>query len=105
MTVSGFRIERSFIWKVAVATALVAFGDLPFSQWELAGGNLGFYGLALLAGMFGARRGLQRDRPAPLAALAATLFAVAMIYDASLLAGPCSGSLPVWLHCCPRGGT
>lgn len=86
MTVSGFRLQRSFMWKVAVATALVSIGDLMFFHWELAGGNLGLYGLALLAGMIAARHGVRRDRRALLATLAATLFAVAMIYDASLLA-------------------
>ncbi|MBB6124905.1 DUF4153 domain-containing protein [Sphingobium subterraneum] len=86
MTVSGFRLQRSFIWKLAVAFALVGIGDLLFFQWELAGGNLGIYGLALLAGMIAARQGVRRDRRALFATVAATLFAFAMIYDASLLA-------------------
>ena len=86
MTISGFDIRTSFIWKAAVAVALVALGDLLFFQWELGGGNLGLYGLALLAGMIAARHGVRRDMRALLAILAATLFAFAMIYDASLLA-------------------
>lgn len=86
MTISGFRLQSSFMWKLAVAVALVGFGDLFFFQWGLAGGNLGFYGLALLAGMITARRGMRKDRRALLASLAAALFAFAMIYDASLLA-------------------
>lgn len=84
--VTSFRIERSFLLKVAVAAALVGLGDLLFFQWELTGGNIGLYGLALLAGMIAARYRVRQDRRALLAALAATLFAFAMIYDASLLA-------------------
>jgi len=86
MKISGFHIRASFIWKVAIAVALVVLGDLLFFQWELGGGNLGLYGLALLAGMIAARHGVRRDMRALLAVLAATLFAFAMIYDASLLA-------------------
>jgi signal transduction histidine kinase len=86
MMVSGFRLQSSFLWKLVVAATLVGFGDLLFFQWELGGGNLGFYGVALLAGMIAARHGVRRDWRALLAALAALLFAFAMIYDANLLA-------------------
>jgi hypothetical protein len=79
-------LQSSFLWKLVVAATLVGFGDLLFFQWELGGGNLGFYGVALLAGMIAARHGVRRDWRALLAALAALLFAFAMIYDANLLA-------------------
>ena len=78
--------QSSFLLKVAVAVALVALGDLLFFQWRLGGGNLGIYGLALLAGMLAARRDIRRDRRAWLAAGMAVIFAVAMIHDANLLA-------------------
>ncbi|MEP6868864.1 MAG: DUF4173 domain-containing protein [Novosphingobium sp.] len=69
-----------------IAAALVGLGDLLFFQWKLGGGNLGFYGVALLSGMTAARQGVRRNTRALLAALTSTLFAFAMIYDASLLA-------------------
>lgn len=86
MTISVSDIRASFIWKAAIAVTLVGFGDLLFFEWELTGGNLGFYGLALLAGMIAARHAVRQDMRALLAAFAAALFAFAMIYDASLLA-------------------
>lgn len=61
MPVSGSRLQHSFVWKVAIAVTLVGLGDLLFFQWEIAGGSLGVYGLALLAGMMAARRPVRRD--------------------------------------------
>jgi hypothetical protein len=86
MLVTGFGLHRSFWWKVVVALVLVGLGDMLFYQWELAGGYLGIYGLALLAGMIAARQRVRKDGRALFAALAAALFAAAMIHDASLLA-------------------
>lgn len=82
----GSKFRSSFLWKIAVALALIALGDLMFFQRALGGGYLGFYGLALLGGMIAARSSVRRDRRARIAAGAATVFAAAMIYDASLLA-------------------
>lgn len=86
MTMSGVRVRRSFAWKLAVAAMLVGLGDLLFFQWGLAGGNVGWFLLAMIAGMIAARSAVRRDRRALVAAGAAAVFGWAMVLDPSLLA-------------------
>lgn len=83
---SGLQFRERFVWKVAIAITLVVIGDLLFFQWNYFGGYLGAFGLALVAGMVAARHPVRRDKRAWIAASGASVFAFAMIYDASLLA-------------------
>ena len=86
MTLTGFSVSTRFWAKIAVAALLVGFGDVLFFQWEQLGGHLGFFCLALLAGLVIAGKGVRRDKRAWLASMAAMLFSAAMIYDVSFLA-------------------
>lgn len=86
MPSSTHSVRSSFRWKLGLAIALVGLGDWLFYQRGLYGGYIGFYALALLAGLIAGNKAVQRDRRAWVAGSAAALFALALVYDSSLLA-------------------
>jgi hypothetical protein len=86
MPLSAFCFRSSFVWKLWVAVALVWAGDWLFYQRELFGAHIGFYALALLAGLVAADHAVRQDRRAWIAVAAAFVFAGALVYDTSLLA-------------------
>ena len=75
-----------FRWKLAPALLIVGIGDWLFYQRHLYGGYLGFFALAVLGALLAGRPVLRREGGAWLAMAAAGLFALALLYDASLLA-------------------
>jgi hypothetical protein len=79
------RRDYSFAAKAAVALALVALGDWLFRGWW-GGASLGIYALLQLVALAATRPFLLRRRGALIAGGAATLFAIALADDPSMLA-------------------
>ena len=86
MILSRHGLHGGFRLKAALVLALVALADWLFFQRQLYGGVFGLFGLALLAAMLAARPALWRDRRAGVALALAATYALAMAWDASLLA-------------------
>jgi hypothetical protein len=78
------RRDYSFAAKAVVAAALLVLGDWLFSGWR-GGATLGIYALLLLVALAATRPALLRSRRALVAGAAATLFAIALGDDPSLL--------------------
>lgn len=86
MPASAFRQHPSFVWKLGLAIVLVAAGDRLFFGQGLLGGHIGLYALGLLAALVAGNHAVRRDPRAWIALAAAGVFALALVYDASLLA-------------------
>lgn len=86
MDLLGFVRRRRFVWLAATATLLVALGDVLFWQYNLHGGQLGFYLIALMLVAVAVRPAMWRDGRAMAAAAMAMLFAAAILLDPGWLA-------------------
>lgn len=86
MPISAFSVRSSFLWKLGLTVVLVGMGDWLFYRQGLYGGHIGFYALALVAGLVAGNHAVRRDRRAWVGVLAAVVFAAALVYDTSLLA-------------------
>ncbi len=86
MGISVLNWRGGLLLKGVMALALIALGDAMFFQRELYAGHFGIYGLALLLALIAARPAVRRDRRAWAVLALAASYAVAMIYDASILA-------------------
>ncbi|WP_313804236.1 DUF4173 domain-containing protein [Sphingobium sp.] len=82
----SFPLAGRFRWKLAPASFVVGMGDWFFYQRHLYGGFIGLFALGLLAALLAGRPAVRHDRRAWAALVAAGLFALALIHDASLLA-------------------
>lgn len=78
-------LHGGYALKVALAAVLVALGDIMFFQRLLHGGHVGLFLLALLSALVLSRPAVRRDIRAWAALLPATVYAVALVYDPSLL--------------------
>jgi len=76
---------RGFGWKLCIALIVVAVGDYLFFQRNLSGGYLGIFAFVLLLALLNGRPAIWRDRRALAAALAAAIFASALVFDPGLL--------------------
>jgi hypothetical protein len=85
MVQSRVHLLSAFRWKLGLAVALVALGDVLFYQRGLYGGTFGIYGFALIAGLIAGQGSVRGDRRAWVAMSFAGLFAGAMIYDVGVL--------------------
>lgn len=79
-------LRARFLWKLMSAVMIAGVGDWLFYQNHLYGGYVGVFALALLGILVAGRPAVRSDRRAWLAIAAAVLFALALLYDASLLA-------------------
>lgn len=86
MDLLAFVRRRRFVWLSVAAASLVALGDLIFWQYDLHGGQLGFYLIALMLMAVTVRPAMWRDGRAMSAAAAAMLFAAAIAIDPGWLA-------------------
>lgn len=86
MQFAALPLGSRFRWKMVPALLAVALGDWMFYQRHLSGGNIGLFALGLLAAAMAGRPAMRRDRRAWVAILGATVFALALVYDTSLLA-------------------
>ncbi|WP_084733273.1 DUF4153 domain-containing protein [Sphingobium chungbukense] len=82
----NFPLAGRFRWKLVPTLVVVAIGDWLFYQRHLYGGFYGLFALALLIALWTGRPAVRHDRRAWAALSAAGLFALALVYDASLLA-------------------
>lgn len=85
MQLARSRLGSSFRWKPAMGLAFAGLGDWLFYQRGPIGGAPGVLALALLAGLLVGRPAVRRSGAALLAVMAATVFALALAWDASLL--------------------
>jgi hypothetical protein len=81
----SFPLAARFRWKLAPALCVVALGDWLFYQRQLHGGYFGLFALGLLGALLVGRPAVRHDRRAWAAVAMAGLFALALVYDASLL--------------------
>lgn len=86
MILSRWALHGGFWLKAALVLALVALADWLFFEVGIYGGAFGLFGLALLLAMLAARPALWRDRRAGVGLALAATYALAMAWDASLLA-------------------
>jgi Domain of unknown function (DUF4173) len=86
MQVTMERLRGGFALKGGAALALVGLGDWLFWQGENYAGVLGLFALALVAALLIARPAARRDWRALIAAGLAAIYALAMVWDPSLLA-------------------
>lgn len=82
----SFPLVARFRWKLVPALFVVAVGDSFFYQQRLYGGVFGLFALGLLGALLAGRPAVRHDRRARAAVAAAGLFALALVYDTSLLA-------------------
>ena len=80
------QVRGSFTLKVALAVVLIVVGDVLFFQQARYGGAFGLYGLLLLGALALAQPAVLRQRIAAIALALAAVYALAMLYSASLLA-------------------
>jgi hypothetical protein len=80
------RVRGGFALKGAAALAVVGLGDWLFWRGGNYAGALGLFGLALVAALLLARPAVRRDWRALIAAGLAAVYALAMVWDPSLLA-------------------
>ncbi|SES14110.1 DUF4153 domain-containing protein [Sphingobium sp. YR768] len=85
MRSSALRLTARFRWKLVPALLVVGLGDWLFYQHHFYGGYLGLFAFAVLGALIAGRPAVRHDRRAWVALAAAGLFALALIYDASLL--------------------
>lgn len=78
-------LGASFRWKLAVGLAFVIVADWLCYQRRLDNGALGALALALLAAMLAGRPTLRRSKVGLVATLAATVFALALVWDPGVL--------------------
>lgn len=86
MTTLLQRVRGSLALKSLLSAGVVAVADLAFYQSEIFPAGLGFVGLALAAALALGQSASLRDRRALFALVMASIYAFAMIYQASLLA-------------------
>lgn len=86
MRLASLPLGSSFRWKLLPAVLVAALGDLIFYQHQLAGGRLGLFALGLLAALLAGRPVVRRSPRAWIPILIAVVFAIALLYDSSLLA-------------------
>ena len=86
MHIAALPLGSSFRWKLIPAALVALLGDLIFYQQRLAGGGLGLFTLGLLAALLAGRPAVRRSPRAWVPILVAVAFAVALLYDPSLLA-------------------
>ncbi|HEX4847425.1 MAG TPA: DUF4173 domain-containing protein [Novosphingobium sp.] len=79
-------LRGAFLIKAMLALIVVALGDFLFWQRGQWAGAQGLFGLALASALVAARPAVIADRRALSAAALAAIFALAMIWDPSLLA-------------------
>lgn len=82
----AFPLVARFRWKLLPALLLVGTGDWLFYQRHFYGGHFGIFAFALLIAMLAGRPAIMRDRRSWAAMTAAALFALSLLWDASLLA-------------------
>lgn len=85
MRSSALRLTARFRWKLVPALLVVGLGDWLFYQRHFYGGYLGLFAFAVLGALIAGRPAVRHDRRAWVALVAAGLFALALVYDASLL--------------------
>jgi hypothetical protein len=86
MRITTLPLGSSFRWKLIPAALVAALGDLIFYQEQTPGGRLGLFALGLLAALLAGRPAVRRSPRAWIAILIAVVFAIALLYDPSLLA-------------------
>jgi Domain of unknown function (DUF4173) len=77
--------RRNFLIKLGLVVLLVGFGDWLFWQRQYGIGNIGIYGLAMLAALFIVRPATLRSPLGIVASLATALYCVAIIVDIGVL--------------------
>ena len=80
------RWDGSLLLKIALAAGVVALGDTVFWRWEQVGGVQGLFGLGLCLALLAGRPAVRRDRQALAALALAVLYALAQVWNLSLLA-------------------
>ncbi|SEK04476.1 protein of unknown function [Sphingobium sp. AP50] len=85
MRSSALRLTARFRWKLVPALLVVGLGDWLFYQRHFYGGYLGLFAFAVLGALIAGRPAVRHHRWAWVALAAAGLFALALVYDASLL--------------------
>jgi hypothetical protein len=80
------RTDGALLLKLALAAAAVLLGDLVFWEWRQFAGVQGIFGLALVAALALARPAVRHDRRARIALGLAAVYALAQMWDPSLLA-------------------
>jgi hypothetical protein len=78
-------LRRGFSIKIGLLIALVAFGDWLFWQQRYGIGNLGVYGLVLLAALLIARPATLKSRGGVIAVVATALYCAAIIFEITFL--------------------
>ena len=86
MRSSAMHLTSRFRWKLAPALLVVSVGDWLFYQSHFYGGYLGLFAFTVMAALMMGRPQLRHDRRSWIALAMATMFALALVYDASLLA-------------------
>ncbi len=79
------RFPGSLALKTGLALGLIALGDTLLFQHKLSGGYFGVLLLAMLAALVAGRPAVRRDRRAWIAITLAAAYALATIFDTSLL--------------------
>lgn len=85
MHFAALPLGSSLRWKLPPAVGVVALGDWMFMH-DVGGAYYGMLALTLLAAMLAGRPAVRRDLRALAATCAATLFALALVYDTSVVA-------------------
>jgi hypothetical protein len=78
-------MRRGFTIKLLLLVVMVVFGDWLFWQRQFGLGNLGVYGLVLLAALIIARPATIKSVPGIIATTATAFYCCAVIFDISLL--------------------
>ena len=86
MTHPRFRFSASLLWTLIVAAVPIIIGDYLFFQMNWGGAALGLYCATLLLALLVRRQAVRHSGKALVAALAAAMFAGALIFDTSPLA-------------------
>jgi hypothetical protein len=86
MRIATLPLGASFRWKLIPAALVAALGDVIFYQQQAPGGRLGLFALGLLAALLAGRPAVLRSPRAWISILIAVVFAIALLYDPSLLA-------------------